>query len=73
MSDAAVDFMLPCAVPGSESMLRIMREMLKPILDGIGFEDAVAPALSIPLTDAARLDESDGVANTAWTSGAHLV
>ena len=45
-------------------MLRIMREMLKPILDAaLALRTQLHAALSIPLTDAARLDESEGVAN----------
>lgn len=45
-------------------MLSVMREMLKPILDAASALGAqLHAALSIPLADAARLDECDGVAH----------
>ena len=45
-------------------MLSTMRELLKPVLDSFSsLKTQLQAALSIPLTDAAQLDESEGVAS----------
>jgi hypothetical protein len=45
-------------------MLSIMHELLKPVLDSFSsLKTQLQAALSIPLTDAAQLDESEGVAS----------